>query len=1195
MNTTSFSKTLKVFASFLVVFSIVLTSLPMAEAATTKATTYRLSTDSYLYDKTASSRKRLLTIKTGTVVSSTYASGSFRRVTYAGKTGYVASKYLTLYEKKQTVSGQRYLVLKKTPIKKTAVDTATTIGTLNKEDVYYTSQRVTNPYGETWYRVKYDGKTGYVAAGAKAVAYKKVTNTTLKTIDAYILRQYAGTGYPKVQTIPSGKDVKVVGRIEKWVSIQYDGKTGYMHQDAFASSEKQNVTLIPQTRYQTKSVTPLYSQAEAKQSLASLPKGTVVTSNAKTAIYHQVTYAGKTGYVLSATLAEYTEKTKLPSSRFLLTSPLVIRTTPAANGEALATLSAGNVYYTKTRVTNPLGETWHQVSKEGKIGFVPANQGTAIAYETESNLSLKTTASTAIRSYAGPSYATVQTIPSNTVIKISGRIGNWYRVSYNGKTGYAASNTFTTLATKQTISGARFELENTVSIKSSPDAQASTLATLQSGDIYYTTQLVTSNGQQWHRVSKDGKTGYIPVNQGKSVQYQSDRIVMQTTTSTPLRSYAGNTYATVKTIPSGTSITVTGMIDDWYRVTYSGKTGYIASRYAKEKITTQSIPSSYYRLGRSVEVKASHHATAETVVRLSSGDVYTTNQVVTNGHSEQWHRLTVDGKTGYVQINQGSPITYESVNNHRYQATTDTTLQSDAGSAYATVTKLPKAAVVQVTGSLDQWLKISYAGKNGYVLKSTLTPYTETKKITGARFLANESLVVKQAPDDQASNVTTLAFGNVYYTSALITSYTNTSWYKVTIDGKTGYIRTGQNTSSIKYESKDKMYVRATSDAALRSYVGSSYNVIKTIPKNLVVTVSGQIGDWYKISYDGKSGYAYKGAFVTTSSKLNVYNSVATPYTFDTFISAQMKLNPPPQTDIYKDKLMYVSTGYVRLGGALDPVNGTIATVTATTPLNIRSGASTASHVYGQFQPGRMIRVYQSVSGFYTTKPRVYTSATSGYSTIQWLNALETDVRDVADPLKVDRNSSAFYQFLDLSKTTGASAATLDKMLANVTKGLGIFNKCSNGSCGQAFIDAGQKYSVNEAYLISHALLETGNGQSTLAMGVTWNGRKVYNMYGIGAYDYDAINTGAAYAYKMGWFTPEAAIVGGAEFISTKYIHNEYGQNTLYKMRWSPMRPGSHQYATDMGWAVKQTSRIYSLYQQMDSYTAVFDIPVFAR
>ncbi|MCY1690014.1 hypothetical protein OVA29_03595 [Exiguobacterium sp. SL14] len=40
-----------------------------------------------------------------------------------------------------------------------------------------------------------------------------------------------------------------------------------------------------------------------------------------------------------------------------------------------------------------------------------------------------------------------------------------------------------------------------------------------------------------------------------------------------------------------------------------------------------------------------------------------------------------------------------------------------------------------------------------------------------------------------------------------------------------------------------------------------------------------------------------------------------------------------------------------------------------------------------------MIRVYQSVSGFYTTYPRVYTSATN-YSTIQWLNALETDVRN---------------------------------------------------------------------------------------------------------------------------------------------------------------------------------------------------------
>ncbi|WP_449403117.1 N-acetylglucosaminidase [Exiguobacterium artemiae] len=475
------------------------------------------------------------------------------------------------------------------------------------------------------------------------------------------------------------------------------------------------------------------------------------------------------------------------------------------------------------------------------------------------------------------------------------------------------------------------------------------------------------------------------------------------------------------------------------------------------------------------------------------------------------------------------------------------------------------------------------------------------KTILEARFLLNAPIAVKSDTKDTTTTIANLNKGNVYTTKTLITTSVNEQWHQVLVNGKIGYIKLGQPTSPITYEPIEKSFVRATEKTSLRSYVGDAYQTVASIPVNTVLPVTGKIGSWYEVSYEGKTLYAYNGTMVMTSAKLNVYNSIATPYTFDSFISAQMKLNPPPQTDLYASKLMYVSASYVRLGGSLDPVNGTIANITATTPLNIRSGAATDKHIYGQFKPGSMIRVYQNVNGFYTTYPRVYASTTNlkaytssnpyGYSTIYWLNALEADVRNAADPLKVDSQSSAYFQFLDLSKSTGASAATLNNILA--TKG--IFGKCTTGSCGQAFIDAGAKYSVNEAYLISHALLETGNGTSKLATGVIWNGRTVYNMYGIGAYDYDAINTGAAYAYSKGWFTPEAAIVGGAEFISTTYIHNAYDQNTLYKMRWSPMRPGVHQYATDMGWAVKQTTQIYKLYKQMDSYTAVFDIPVFTR
>lgn len=147
-----------------------------------------------------------------------------------------------------------------------------------------------------------------------------------------------------------------------------------------------------------------------------------------------------------------------------------------------------------------------------------------------------------------------------------------------------------------------------------------------------------------------------------------------------------------------------------------------------------------------------------------------------------------------------------------------------------------------------------------------------------------------------------------------------------------------------------------------------------------------------------------------------------------------------------------------------------------------------------------------------------------------------------------------------------------------------------------AFITAGNTYGINELYLISHALLETGNGKSTLANGVKVNGKTVYNMYGIGAFDSDPVKAGANFAYNAGWFTPEQAIIGGAEFIAKGYINA--GQNTLYKMRWNPdaassSRKATHQYATDIGWAVKQIAQIHNLYSLVSSYSLIFDIPVY--
>ena len=178
------------------------------------------------------------------------------------------------------------------------------------------------------------------------------------------------------------------------------------------------------------------------------------------------------------------------------------------------------------------------------------------------------------------------------------------------------------------------------------------------------------------------------------------------------------------------------------------------------------------------------------------------------------------------------------------------------------------------------------------------------------------------------------------------------------------------------------------------------------------------------------------------------------------------------------------------------------------------------------------------------------------------------------------------YQFLDLSKPNNVSEETLNNYLADkgVMKGMGA-----------AFIEAAKEYNVSEVYLVAHACLESGNGTSQLATGVEVNGTTVYNLFGIGAYDANPVGNGSQRAYSQGWTSVEAAIKGGAKWISENYVNSLDGrQNTLYKMLWNPENPGTHQYATDIGWAVKQAVSIEKIFSSFTDAILSFDVPVYS-
>src|SRR5699024_8180033 len=97
------------------------------------------------------------------------------------------------------------------------------------------------------------------------------------------------------------------------------------------------------------------------------------------------------------------------------------------------------------------------------------------------------------------------------------------------------------------------------------------------------------------------------------------------------------------------------------------------------------------------------------------------------------------------------------------------------------------------------------------------------------------------------------------------------------------------------------------------------------------------------------------------------------------------------------------------------------------------------------------------------------------YSYSGWVSATPEDTEYYLNPNNFKNDDKQKFQFLDLSVTSGATKAVLNDYLS----GKGTLAKQ-----GQAFIDAGNKHGVNDVYLISHAIHETGNGSSTLASGI---------------------------------------------------------------------------------------------------------------
>ncbi len=650
-----------------------------------------------------------------------------------------------------------------------------------------------------------------------------------------------------------------------------------------------------------------------------------------------------------------------------------------------------------------------------------------------------------------------------------------------------------------------------------------------------------------------------------------------------LSKYKGEKFEVHLTEKVGTNV--------WYRGKLNGKTVWMHSSYVLSKNESKTS-----RLGhiRRADVKIYKELGDESSA-ITAGATYTNSVYYIKKQANVGNQLyylisneasSVKGVVGWVKAEDLSTHAHLSVDKKAktfYVKGTGNAYSRAWGGSKNLVYNLSKYKGEKFEVHLTEkvgtnvWYRGKLNGKTVWMHSSYVLSKNESKTSRLGHIRRADVKIYKEVGDESSAITAGATYTNSVYYIKKQANVGNQLYYLISneassVKGVVGWVK-AEDLSTHAHLSVDKkaktFYVKGTGNAYSRAWGGSKnlvYNLSKYKGEKFEVHLTEKVGTnvWYRGKLNGKTVWIH-------NAYLNGAVTVYTSYdmTINNMVNIQMAVSP--QTD-KKYKLWIREDGIRKTSNDSGVVNGS--------NWNLRRGPGTNYIVGGKVNKGTKLNLYSSTkaSDGYTWYHVKYTSG--------WVTPSKSDLKYYLTPNNFTNDLKSSFQFLLLSKNAGVNVNEVNK---KILKGKGIL-----AGKAKAFVEGGKKYGVNEIYLISHALLETGNGTSELATGVKYKGKTVYNMYGIGAKDGCALECGAKYAYNAGWFTPEEAIKGGAEFVGKNYL--DVGQDTLYKMRWNPgfaAQNGyaTHQYASDIGWADKQTTKMYQLYSLLDGYSLTFDIP----
>lgn len=229
--------------------------------------------------------------------------------------------------------------------------------------------------------------------------------------------------------------------------------------------------------------------------------------------------------------------------------------------------------------------------------------------------------------------------------------------------------------------------------------------------------------------------------------------------------------------------------------------------------------------------------------------------------SSNWYKVTYNKKSGYVSGDYlKDPFDLFGDKYSKYLSTAIWMRSSPNQSSTTNKMRIiPTGAKVFVIAKVANvnWYKIYYGGKIGYIIGGYFQGDT-----TNTRVLA-KNVYLRSSPVISSGNKICVVPAG---TRVVLLSKYNSQWYKVRYGTKVGYLSAGYFTTDSNNNnnssSSSSTKTMSTSINMRKTRSTTADNVIAVIPEGAKVTVRASYsGNWYKVTYNGKTGYIKGGYF----------------------------------------------------------------------------------------------------------------------------------------------------------------------------------------------------------------------------------------------------------------------------------------------------------------------------------------------